>query len=121
MAANNGSQATNLYSYGSGGTWSLKNVGPFANPPSNDSTGDEYDMSWTVTQTVSLNTGDKLLIQDNPEWMQGTATGDYYAPVYLSAHFVEPKWVRDRDYLEQHRPDLHAGRHGRSPSTRASR
>ena len=54
MGDQNATQQTNTYSYGSGGTWALKDVGTILNTPANDSTGDEYDMTWTVTTTVSL-------------------------------------------------------------------
>ncbi len=76
--------------YGSGGVWSLKNVGAIADTPSGDLTGDEYDMSWTVTQTVSLGAGDSIEIVANPEYT-GSETyktdnsGDLTAPVYLAA------------------------------------
>ncbi len=76
--------------YGSGGTWSLTNVGAMANPPSQDTTGDEYDMKWTVTQTVSLGVGDSVEIVTNPEFNGASSYhtdngGDYTAPIYLSA------------------------------------
>ena len=48
-----------------------------------DTTGDEYDMTWTVMTAVSLGAGDKIQLDYNPEWMQGFRAGDYYAPVYL--------------------------------------
>ena len=71
--------------YGSGGTWSLTNVGSALSDPSHDLTGDEYDMTWTVTKTVTLGTGDSIDIVANPEYLQGEDTGDYVAPIYLSA------------------------------------
>ncbi len=85
LAVNNGSQATNLYSYGSGGTWSLTNVGTMPSPSAQDTTGDEYDMKWSVTQTVSLGAGDSLEIADNSRYMQGPTIGDAIVPIYLTA------------------------------------
>ncbi len=90
LDVNNGSQATNLYSYGSGGTWSLKNVGAFITTPTRDDvdldpSGDEYDMTWTFNQTVSLDAGDSIQIVDNPRFQQGAASGDAIVPIYLTA------------------------------------
>ncbi len=73
--------------YGSGGTWSLTNVGSIYSAPAGgyDLTGDEYDMSWTVTQTVSLNAGDSVQVVDNPEYYNPYPAGVYTAPIYMSA------------------------------------
>ncbi len=76
--------------YGSGGTWALTNVGPMLNPISENLTGDEYDMTWTVTQTISLGAGDSVDIVTSPEYQNVTdshtdSAGDYVAPIYLSA------------------------------------
>ncbi len=85
LAVNNGSQATNLYSYGSGGTWSLTNAGPAASPDAHDTTGDEYDMTWSVTQTISLGAGDSIQIVANPRYQQNQSSGDATVPEYLTA------------------------------------
>ena len=42
-------------------------------------------MTWTVTQTVSLAAGDRIMIAANPEYWQGQEAGDYTTPIYLSA------------------------------------
>jgi hypothetical protein len=60
-------------------------------------TNDEYDLTWTVTQTVSLAAGDSIVMAANPEydrngWSDPAAftgntdhTGDHTVPVYLAA------------------------------------
>ncbi len=74
--------------YGSGGTWALTNVGPIAKDPRGDLTGDQYNMTWTVTKTVTLNVGDSIDIVTNPEYAvprHTDSSGDLTAPVFLSA------------------------------------
>ncbi len=73
------------YSFGSGGTWSLTNVGTIYNSNANDLTGDEYDMTWTSTETVSMAAGDKIQVVTNPEYDPIRSSGDYTAPIYVSA------------------------------------
>ena len=92
-------------SNGTGGSWTVTNMGPMDpggpglsnlqgdNTNKNDNTdptGDQYNMTWTYTTTVTLSAGDHVDFVANPTWTSNSYTslsGDDTAPVYLTANF----------------------------------
>ena len=61
---------------GSGGTWTLKNVGPIYSEQDqehngatiDDTSGDEFDMTWTYSATVHVTAGETIDFVTNPEY-----------------------------------------------------
>ncbi len=82
---------------GSGGTYSMANVGPIYSTMDqehggahiNDPSKDQFELIWTVVKTVHVNAGDQIDFSVNPEYNSinpsDNPTGDLTATTYLTA------------------------------------